>query len=117
VLTRLGTNLLDRRQFAQAEAVFRDGLTIRRAKLPDDYKTFHVQSLVGASLLEQRKHAEAEPLLREAYEGLKKRRAQMPAAATALPANVAGRLVHVYEALGQPQQAAAWRREVATLQQ
>src|SRR5205809_1887688 len=36
-------------------SVLRDGLAIRRAKWPDDYRTYHVQSLVGASLLEDRK--------------------------------------------------------------
>jgi hypothetical protein len=108
----LAANLLDRQQFAQAEPVLREGLAIRQARLPDDWVTYHARTTLGASLLGQKKYAEAEPLLREGYEGMKQRRAKMPAAAKHIPARVAGQLVQVYEALGRADKASAWSKEV-----
>jgi len=110
-LTMLAANLLDRQQFAQAEPVLREGLAIRQARSPDDWVTYHARTTLGASLLGQKKYAEAEPLLREGYEGMKQRRAKMPAAAKNIPARVAGQLAQVYEALGRPDQESAWRKE------
>jgi hypothetical protein len=46
-------------------------LAIREKKLPDDWRRFNAQSLLGGSLLGQQKYAEAEPLLVQGYEGMK----------------------------------------------
>src|SRR5207248_1069923 len=47
-LTMLGANLLDRRQYAEAEPVLREGLTIRQARWPDDWVTSHARTVLGA---------------------------------------------------------------------
>ncbi len=111
-LTAFSRNLLRQHKDAEAETVLRDLLALRRAKWPDNWSMSHAQSLLGASLLGQKKPAEAEPLLREGYEGMKRRRAQIPPAAKPSLAEAAERLVQVYEALGRPEQAAEWRKEV-----
>ena len=50
-LAALGFNLLLQKKHAEAEAVFRDCLTIRDMKAPDAWPTFEIKSLLGAALL------------------------------------------------------------------
>jgi hypothetical protein len=48
-------------------------------RLPDDWRTFQIESQLGVSLLCQKKYAEAEPLLSRRYEGMKAREQKIPA--------------------------------------
>jgi serine/threonine protein kinase len=65
--------------FAKAELILRECLTICQKKQPDGWTTFATQSQLGGSLLGQKKYAEAEPLLRAGYEGMKQRETKIPA--------------------------------------
>jgi hypothetical protein len=96
----------------RAEAVWRDGLTIREQKRPDAWTTFGTRSLLGASLLGQKKYAAAEPLLQAGYEGLKQHREQIPAASKLRLVEAAQRLVDLYQAWDQPEAAVRWRETV-----
>ena len=49
----LGQNLIGQRRWAEAEPPLRAGLAIRAAKIPDDWRRFGTESLLGGSLLGQ----------------------------------------------------------------
>jgi tetratricopeptide (TPR) repeat protein len=115
-LAGLGGNLLHQRNWADAEPMLREGLTIREKKQPDEWTTFDTMSLVGGSLLGQQKNADAEPLLRAGFAGLKQRAATIPPPSTPRLAEAAERLARLYEATGQPAEAAKWRAELADVQ-
>ncbi len=114
-LVELGANLLAQKRYAEAEPVLRDCLAVRRAKQPGTADVFWTQSLLGAALLGQQKYADAEPLLLQAYEGLSQS-AKSPEQrhhGLATPGHLATareRLVQLYDAWGQPAEAAKWRQ-------
>jgi serine/threonine protein kinase/Tfp pilus assembly protein PilF len=111
-LTALGNNRLRQQKFAEAEQPFREGLRLYSQHQRDGWQHFDVQSLLGGSLLGQKKYAEAEPLLLAGYEGLKQRAGRLPPEAAARFPESAERLVQLYDALGQKEQVARWRKEL-----
>ena len=111
-LASAGQELLKYKQYAEAEKALRECLTIREAKLPDDWSTSNAKSLLGASLIAQHKYAEAEPLLRAGYEGLKARAKAIPPQGKIRLVEALERLVQLYDAWGKPEQAAAWRQQL-----
>ena len=98
--------------FEKATPLLRECLSLRRKKQPDEWRTFSTQAALGISLLGQKQYAEAEPLLVAGYEGMKEREDKIPAGArNALP-DTLKRLVQLYDAWGQPDKAAQWRKEL-----
>ncbi len=69
--------------------------------------------MLGGALLGQKKYADAEPLLLSGYEGMKQRAAQIPSQGQVRVTEALERLVQLYEATGQTEQAAAWRKQLA----
>ncbi len=112
LLAALGHNLLKQQRYADAEPVLRECLAVRDKQLPDDWLRFNTLSLVGASLLGQKKYAEAEPLLLQGYEGMKQREAKIPANGKIRLPEALERLVQLYEATGQKDQADSWRKKL-----
>jgi hypothetical protein len=83
---------------------------------PEAWTTFNTQSLLGGALLGQQKYAEAEPLLRAGYQGLKQReQAILPQWLVRIPEAIQ-RLVQLYEATDQKDEAANWRKELEATQ-
>jgi tetratricopeptide (TPR) repeat protein len=115
-LAGLGLNLVNQKKWADAEQALRECLAIREKKQPDAWTTFNTMSLLGGSLLGQRKHADTEPLLRAGFAGMKQRAATIPPQSTPRLAEAAERLVRLYEATGQPAEAAKWRAKWADVQ-
>jgi tetratricopeptide (TPR) repeat protein len=115
-LAELGLSLLQQSKGTKAEPVLRECLTIHEKKLPDSWATFHAQSLLGGALLGQKKYKEAEPLLLQGYEGMERRQGQMPAAARPRLREALERLIELYEATAQAEQAARWRQELEGVQ-
>ena len=113
-LALLGLNLLKQKRWTDAEAMLRDCLAIREKKQPDDWTTFIARSMLGEALNGQQKRAEAEPLLVQGYEGMKQRAAKIPKEVKPRLAEALERLVQLYDAWGKPDEAARWRRELAT---
>ena len=111
-LWQLGYSLLQRKNWAEAESALRECLPILQKQKPDALTTFNTQSLIGAALLGQKKYADAEPLLKQGYTGMKEREAKMPTNGLALLIPAVERLVQLYDAWGQPDQAAKWRKEL-----
>jgi serine/threonine protein kinase/tetratricopeptide (TPR) repeat protein len=107
----LGRNLLKQQRPADAEPVLRRCLAIRAKKKFDDWTTFSTRSLLGDALMGQKKYAEAEPLLREGYDGMKQREAKMPPHEKARLSEASARLVRLFEATGDKEKAAEWRRK------
>jgi serine/threonine protein kinase/tetratricopeptide (TPR) repeat protein len=108
-LIRLGRNLLMQSKCSEAEPVLREGLAIRAQAAPDALSRFDAMSLLGGALLGQGRFAEAEPLVVQGYEGMWAREAETPAPGQPRLREAADRLVRLYEAWGQPEQAAAWK--------
>jgi hypothetical protein len=110
-LASLGLALLQPNGFAEAEPLLRECLAIREKKEPDAWTTFNVKSLLGGALLGQKKYALAEPLLLAGYEGLKQREQVISAGARFRLTEAVQRLVQLYEATEEPDDAAKWRKE------
>jgi eukaryotic-like serine/threonine-protein kinase len=105
-------HMLNEEKFAEAEALARECLAIRKAEDSDHWKTFESQSLLGACLLGQQRWAEAEPLLLTGYEGMKQHEDKIPPTEKAVLRAAAGRVLKLYEAWGKPESAAQWRAKV-----
>jgi eukaryotic-like serine/threonine-protein kinase len=103
-------------RFAEAESESRTCLALREKLIPDDWRTFNAQSMLGACLLGQKKYAEAEPLLLSGYEGLKQREDKILASVRQLRLREAlERLVQLYQATGQREKATEWKRRLDEL--
>jgi hypothetical protein len=116
-LADLGLNLLRQQKFADAERPLRDCLARREKNESDDWTTFNTKSMLGEALLGQKKHEEAEPLLLQGYAGLRRRQGLIPTEwRTVRLGEALRRLVRLYEALGQKDEAAKWRKRVEALE-
>jgi eukaryotic-like serine/threonine-protein kinase len=111
--TRLAGLLAGAGRWAEAEPVARRALVASEAKQPDDWVTFQARSLLGACLLSLGKPGEAEPLILVGYEGLKARRPRIMPSDRPLVAEAAARIVRLYQARGDAEQAARWREKLA----
>lgn len=116
-LAELNKLLLVEEKFTEAEPLAHECLTLREKKMPDDWRTFNSRSVLGGSLLGQKKYAEAEPLLLSGYEGMKKRESQNPTDTKARRKETVQRLVQLYEATGQSDQAAEWKQKLEAFDQ
>jgi serine/threonine protein kinase/tetratricopeptide (TPR) repeat protein len=107
----LGANLLAQQKATDAEPPLRQALATLDKHRPDEWATSHTRSLLGAALLGQKKYADAEPFLVQGYEGMKQREARIPTGDRFRLAEAVERLVQLYEATGQEEQAARWRKK------
>ena len=108
--------LLERKKWTEAEPLLRECLAIRAKTQPDVWLTFNTQSMLGGALLGQKKHADAEPLLLAGYEGMKQREKTIPPQGGMRIPQAIERLVQLYEATGNADEAAKWRKELETIQ-
>jgi serine/threonine protein kinase/tetratricopeptide (TPR) repeat protein len=112
-LADTGQALLDGKAYAAAEPLLRESLSLGERLDPDAWDTHHARSLFGGVLLGQQKYAAAESLLRNGYEGL--RRTQGGIVREVKDAKLRGaleRLIRLYDAWGNPDEAAKWRTEL-----
>jgi eukaryotic-like serine/threonine-protein kinase len=114
-LERLGSSLLQRQKYADAEPILGECLAIRK-KQSETWTTFHTQSLLGAALLGEAKYADAEPLLVQGYQGMKKSEKEPGqghhgSATGERLAEALERLVQLYDAWGMKDKADEWRKE------
>ncbi len=94
---------------ALAEPLLRQAIPIYEKKLPDDWRRFETEYLLGASLLGQKKYADAEPWLLRGVDGLKARAAKIPAPSRQVLPEARDRIIRLYEAWGRKEKAAEWR--------
>jgi len=103
--------LLAKGDLIKAEPLASECLSIRQKAIPDNWKTFSAQNLLGGILLAEKKYVEAEPLLISAYEGMSKREGSIPWTGRGNPKAAVLRLLQLYDETGRPEQAAKWRVE------
>jgi hypothetical protein len=115
ILAQMGLGLLEQKNWADAEPLLRECLAIRANKEPEDWRTFNTQLMLGGALLGQKRYAEAEPLLLAGYQGMKQREKAIPLLALVRIPEALGRVVQLYEATGNPDEAARWREELEAL--
>jgi hypothetical protein len=103
---------LNEKRWAEAEAMARECLELRKKTEPDAWPYFLTMSQLGLALAGRKKYAEAEPLEVEAYRGLKAREASMPVPVRKnLVENIAS-IIRLYEAWGKPEKAEEWRKKL-----
>jgi hypothetical protein len=104
-------SLLQAGRFAEAEPLARACLALREKLIPDDWRTFNAQSMLGGILMGQKKYTEAGPQLLTGYEGLNKRKDRMFAEGARNHLTEAiQRLVQFHQATGQTDKAAEWTK-------
>jgi eukaryotic-like serine/threonine-protein kinase len=100
-------------KFTEAEPLARESLEIRQKRIPENFHTFSSQSALGGALLGQKRYREAEPLLISGYEGIKEHLGKFPAPRNLFLRQALERLVQLYEATSQPENAAQWKKTLA----
>lgn len=112
MLVGVARELLRHRQFAEAEKRLRECLALREKRLPTDWRTCNVRSLLGEALAGQGRRAEAEKLLLDGYEGLKTQAGAIPPQFRQQRLTEAvDRLISHYQALDQPEAVKQWQAE------
>jgi tetratricopeptide (TPR) repeat protein len=114
-LVALGKNLLEQKEWTDAEAVLRECLAIRQKELPNAWNTFHTQSLLGGALLGQRKYSDSEALLQQGYDGLQKRSAQIPPEGRVRLEEAVKRLARLYDDWGKTAKAQEWKAKLQVM--
>ena len=112
----LSVNLLRQHKYADAEPILRDCLKVREAEQPDAWTTFNTRSQLGEALLGQKKYTEAEPLLLSGYRGMHQHENTIPLQGRSCLTEALERLVKLYEATGNKDEAAKWRKEQDRMQ-
>jgi serine/threonine protein kinase/tetratricopeptide (TPR) repeat protein len=112
-LESLAGNLVNQRKSADAEAVLREALSIRRATKPDAWETLHTQSMLGTVLVRAKKYDAAEALLPQAYEGLKAREKSLPPGRADYLIVPLQWLVELHTATNKPELVKKWQAELA----
>lgn len=85
--------------------------------MPDDWRRFHAQSILGESLAGQGKSEAAETELLAGWEGLTARAQKISRDVRTKRLRDAGqRLLNLYEAWERPAEADKWRQKVESLQ-
>jgi serine/threonine protein kinase/Tfp pilus assembly protein PilF len=110
---QLGMELLEQKEWSQAEPLLRECLTIRAKTQPDAWTTFNTQSALGGALLGRKKYADAEPLLLQGYQGMKAREKKIPPQAKDRLPEALDRLIELYTVTNRPDEAKQWRAERA----
>jgi serine/threonine protein kinase/tetratricopeptide (TPR) repeat protein len=102
--------LMSESRFADAEPLAREFLAISEQRSPDDWRTFNTRSLLGGALVGLQRYAESEQFLVSGYEGMKKRSEKIPAESQVNLREALQRLVRLYDATSQTNQAAEWKK-------
>jgi tetratricopeptide (TPR) repeat protein len=119
IIASLGAVRLVQQNYAEAGTLLREALRLTEKHDLDAGYRLYVMNLLGASLAGQKNYADAEPLLLESCQGLQQRQASLPPYLNA-PRRITEaleRLVQLYDAWGQPAQAAEWKQKLTAFQQ
>jgi tetratricopeptide (TPR) repeat protein len=108
LLVMLGELMLEQKRCTEAEANFREALLRYEKTIPDNWRRFKTENILGASLAGQTRYAEAEPLLIAGYDGLVRRQATMPADSRPVLERAGQWIIGLYQDWGKPEKAAAW---------
>jgi hypothetical protein len=106
----LGLVRIQAHRYGEAEAVIREVLATRKKTIPDDWRRYNSECMLGESLAGQGKYAEAETLLLSGYAGLKERESSIPPESKYNLENARAWIAQLYKDWGKPEKAAAPRR-------
>jgi serine/threonine protein kinase/tetratricopeptide (TPR) repeat protein len=105
--------LLAEGKYAQAEPLARECWTTRKKIMPDEAKTFNVESIYGGCLLGLKNYRDAEPRVLSGYEGLTRPGTRIPPEGWYVVTNALQRIVQLYEETRRPDEAARWKQKLA----
>jgi len=98
-------------KFTESQPLAHEAVEFYQKKQPDDWQGFRAKTLLGASLAGQKKYAEAEPLLLQGYRGMVARKDRIAVPDRYHLDRAHEWVVQLYEAWGEPEKAAEWRKE------
>ncbi|MCI0639295.1 MAG: tetratricopeptide repeat protein, partial [Gemmataceae bacterium] len=110
-LNRFGLNLIRQHKGVAAVKVLNESMDICKNHGPKTWWAFETRALLGGALLVQKNYVEAEPLLREGYQGMKAKEAELPPTSRALMREALHWLIELAEAEGNKEAAEKWRKE------
>ena len=116
-LARFTDTLMAREKFAEAELTAREGVAFTEKELPENWQRYRARSLLGGVLVSEHKLIEAEPLLLTGYDHLARLAETIPLDDKPAITEAIQRLVSYYQAAGQPEKAAEWKKELGEQQQ
>ena len=111
-LASLGQVRIHEQKYATAEPPLREALRSYQKTMPEHWRRYRTESLMGASLAGQGKLEEAEPLLLSGYQGLLQRQSSIPVDYRSDLAQTGEWIVRLYRNWGRDRQAAEWRRRL-----
>jgi serine/threonine protein kinase len=108
-LLSLGSVRMEQGDYSGAEPLLREGREILQSSAPNHWRVGQAESLYGSCLAALGRTAQAEPLLRRGYQRIAARQGSQRREAQA----ALGRLVRFYEARGEKEKEASFRRLLA----
>jgi len=102
VLASLGGMKLEQRNYAEAEPLLREALDVQRKTVPDTWRRYYTESLLGACLAGLGKYADATQLLIPGYEGMLARKDSMPFENREIVSEARDSISQLYRAWGKP---------------
>ena len=116
-LLKLACLLREDKKLDEAEPPAREALALYQEKLPDDWRAFNAQLILGGIWLEQKSYSAAEPLLKSGFEGMSQRKDRVPSASRFRLRKGLLDLVRLYQETGRAALAAEWQQKLALLDQ
>lgn len=116
-LNLLGDCRVQLHRDADALGPLREALALYEKHAPKDVLRYDTQSLLGAALAGQKNFPDAEPHLLDSYHALAALEPDLRTSQRALVTAALGRIVHFYDASGQPEKAVPWRQKLLERQQ
>src|SRR5262249_47755580 len=116
-LNLLGDCRVQLQKYALALGPLREALALYEKHAPRDVLRSDTQSLLGAALAGQKNFTDAEPHLLDSYHALAALEPDLKTNQRALVTAALERIVAFYDASGQPEKAALWRKKLLERQQ
>jgi tetratricopeptide (TPR) repeat protein len=108
----LGSLYLSEAKFAEAEVLLRQALASHEKASSTTWRRYETETLLGASLAGQKSYSAAETFLLSGFEGLTKRKGNIPIENQSIVAQAGERVARLYEDWGKPAKAAEWRKQM-----
>lgn len=110
LMTKLGELRIDQKDHPAAEMILRETLALQKQTIPNDYRRYWTENLLGASLAGQGKYDEAEALLLSGYEGMIQKADKVSDLNRQKLKKASEQVTWCYEAWGKRDKADAWRK-------
>ncbi len=112
VMNHTGDCLMRMKKYTEADTLLRECLALRTRKAPGEWWVSQTKSQLGRVATSLKQHAEAESLLLEAHRELLASQDKLPTRHRPYVGDAAQGLVNLYDAMGNKDQAAEWRKKL-----